>query len=247
MGGGGTNHACQCHCEGRSSAFLFVLGTANSVSIAPQIAYHGSSSLSYASHGQQSNWSFTRDILRNKEEKRAGLYWPITTLLHVCQTYRVAGWPWAPEISTPFFPCVPGIRISFFPDIVLLNGRRERGSKLGCRTTNFELLLIKNALYSPQTPTAAQRQTTRGKTCCFVTHIPNRNFDPPQPQNGPRVFSFSSTTVPQMVEKKECKNEVAQNFEKKKHFFDVHFSLGEKQILETRCIKQHAFFGRSTA
>ena len=32
--------------------------------------------------------------------------------------------------------------------------------------------------HTPQTPTAPQRQTTRGKTCCFVTHIPNRNFDP---------------------------------------------------------------------
>ena len=25
------------------------------------------------------------------------------------------------------------------------------------------------------------------------------------------------------------------------HFCDVHFSFGEKQILETRCFKQHAF------
>ena len=28
---------------------------------------------------------------------------------------------------------------------------------------------------------------------------------------------------------------------KKNHFCDVHISFGEKQILETRCIKQHAF------
>ena len=68
---------------------------------------------------------------------------------------------------------------------------------------------------TPQTPTAPQRQTTRGKNCCFVTHIPNRNFDPSQPQNGPRspnnlisiplCFSLSSTTVPQMVEKTKKK------------------------------------------
>ena len=31
------------------------------------------------------------------------------------------------------------------------------------------------------------------------------------------------------------------------HFWDVHFSLGEKQILEIRCIEQHAFWGRSIA
>ena len=30
-----------------------------------------------------------------------------------CEEYRVARWPWAPEMSTPLFPCVPGILISF--------------------------------------------------------------------------------------------------------------------------------------
>ena len=69
--------------------------------------------------------------------------------------------------------------------------------------------------HSPQTPTARRRQTTRGKTCCFVTHIPNRNFDPPSTSKWAKesqklnfdlhVFSFSSTTVPQMVEKNSAK------------------------------------------
>ena len=62
------------------------------------------------------------------------------------------------------------------------------GSKSGWKTTNVELFLIKKwplgvnffttwptRWHSPQTPTAPQR--TRGKTCCFVTHVPNRNFD----------------------------------------------------------------------
>ena len=95
-------------------------------------------------------------------------------------------------------------------------------------------------------PTAPQRQTTRGKTCCFATHIPNRNFDLPQPQNGPRgpqkldfdppvFFSFSSTTVPQMVENTLQKPKKSKNY----NFGDVHFSFGDKQILETRCVKQH--------
>ena len=38
----------------------------------------------------------------------------------------------------------------------------------------------RDRLDDTQTPTAPQRQTTRGKTCCFVTHIPDRNFDLPQ-------------------------------------------------------------------
>ena len=50
---------------------------------------------------------------------------------------------------------------------------------------------------------------------------------------------FFSTTVPQ---KTQCKNEGARNFEKISMFCNVHLSLGEKQILETRCVKQHAFW-----
>ena len=61
----------------------------------------------------------------------------------------------------------------------------------------------------------------------------------------PCVFSFSSTIVPQMAE--NTVHKWGDRKFSKKHFCEVHFSLGEKQILETRCIKQHAFFGRSTA
>ena len=129
----------------------------------------------------------------------------------------------------------------------------------------FELLLIKNALCCKKQLSQhdrlddtlhrhrrhhRDRQHVVRKTCCFVTHIPNRNFDLRQPQNGPRgpknlisvpqCFSFSSTTVPKM-EENTVQNEGSQNFEKYMHFCDVHFSLTDQQILETRCIKQHAF------
>ena len=63
----------------------------------------------------------------------------------------------------------------------------------------------------------------------------------------PCVFSFSSTTVPQRAENTVHKWGDRKFRKKKTHFCELHFSLGEKQILETRCIKQHAFFGRATA
>ena len=84
------------------------------------------------------------------------------------------------------------------------------------------------------------------KPCCFVTHPEPQISGPlylkmgqevPKTSNGPRGPFFLD--FPQMVET-ECKNEGGSNF-KKMYFCDVHFSLGEKQILETRCIKQHAF------
>ena len=53
-------------------------------------------------------------------------------------------------------------------------------------------------------------------------------------------FSFSSTTVPQMVE--NTAKMIGIEISKTMHCYDVHFSLGEKQITETRCLKQHAFF-----
>ena len=39
---------------------------------------------------------------------------------------------------------------------------------------------------SPQTLTAPQRQTTRGETLLFCDAYRSKNFDPPQPHNGPR-------------------------------------------------------------
>ena len=63
--------------------------------------------------------------------------------------------------------------------------------------------------HSPQTPTAPQRQTTRGKTLLFCDASRTKNFEPPEPQNGPGgpinpdfdlLAHFFLTTVPQMVE-----------------------------------------------
>ena len=105
--------------------------------------------------------------------------------------------------------------------------------------------------HSPQTPTAPQRQTTRGKTLLFCNASRTKIFDLPQPQNGPRSpknhenesppwLIIFSTTVPQMVEN-TVKNEGARNFEKNNAFCDVHFSLGEKHMFVKPCLKQHAF------
>ena len=87
------------------------------------------------------------------------------------------------------------------------------------------------------------------KPCCFVTHIPNRNFGLPEPQNGPGShknlengafgFFFGRDDRAADGRKHSAKMRVIE-ISKKTLVFDV-FSLGEKQILETRSIKQHAF------
>ena len=91
------------------------------------------------------------------------------------------------------------------------------------------------------------------KPAVFVTHIPNRNFDSPQPQNGNRgpknlisillCFIVLFNDRFRRWQKTQCKNEGPKN-SKNMHFCGVHFSFSEKQILETRCIKQHAFLVR---
>ena len=105
---------------------------------------------------------------------------------------------------------------------------------------------------STDTDGTTETEKTWYKMLFFVSRIPNRYFDLPQPQNGRRsslkpnfdpsvFFSFSSTNVTQ-----KGANMVQQggvpNFEKHLHSCDVHFAVGEKQILETRCIKLHALF-----
>ena len=52
---------------------------------------------------------------------------------------------------------------------------------------------------STDTDGTTERQTTRGKTCCFVTHIPNRNVDSSQPQKWAKR-SPKNLISPQMVE-----------------------------------------------
>ena len=81
-----------------------------------------------------------------------------------------------------------------------------------------------------------------------MTSIPNRNFDLPQPQNGPRGPK-NLTSIPLCFfvlfndcaadGGKHCKNEGLKF--SKKCILRCALSFGEKQILETRCIKQHAF------
>ena len=88
--------------------------------------------------------------------------------------------PW--NFDLLFFPAFRASEFFFFQ----LSYKMEEGSKLGWKTTNFERLLIKNALHcknpsqynwlddiSPQTSTAPQRQTTRGDT------HPEPKFRPP--------------------------------------------------------------------
>ena len=96
------------------------------------------------------------------------------------------------------------------------------------------------------TSTAPQRQTTRGKTCCFCDAYPEPKFRPPQPQNGrrgpknlisiPLCFFVRFNDRAADGRKKSAKLrwiDILKNYA----FCDVHFSSSEKQILETRCKK----------
>ena len=126
---------------------------------------------------------------------------------------------------------------SFF----FLNGDRETSHRAAQRhtgkTRHQRVIPHSMAHFS-----APQRQPTRGKTYCFVAHIPNRNFDSPQPQNGPRVpnAQFPSFCVFSLEDTVQKMRE--PKFPKNMNFCEMHFSSGEKQISETRCIKQHAFW-----
>ena len=97
--------------------------------------------------------------------------------------------------------------------------------------------------HSPQTPTAPQRQTTRGKT--------------PEPKNS----STMNLKVGQEVPKRLISSPLAHFFffdraadgrkhraqmreleiSKKKHFCEVHFSFGKKRFSVKPHLKQHAF------
>ena len=103
--------------------------------------------------------------------------------------------------------------------------------------------------HSPQTPTAPQRQTTRGENLLFCDASRTKHFDSPQPQNVPRKYQktlktgpgahFFVFSVPQMFENKR----------RLEHFENCIFAMctfpsGEQQILETTCFKQHAFLVR---
>ena len=87
---------------------------------------------------------------------------------------------------------------------------------------------------------APQRQTTRGKTLLFchtcrtkISGSLNLKMDQGVPKN---LISISLC-----LSSPQCKNEGAKKFEKPMHFCDVHFSIGEKQILQTRCIKEYGW------
>ena len=62
---------------------------------------------------------------------------------------------------------------------------RRRIVPLGTQRKNTSLTRRLTPWHSPQTPTASQRQTTRGKTLLFCDASRTNNFEPPEPQNGP--------------------------------------------------------------
>ena len=94
--------------------------------------------------------------------------------------------------------------------------------------------------HSALTPTAPHRQTTPAfqkfrpsSTSKWADGSQKPNFDPP-------VFFVLFNDRAADGRKHNAKMREDRNFQKTMHFFDVLFSFGEKQILETRCIKQHA-------
>ena len=99
--------------------------------------------------------------------------------------------------------------------------------------------------HSPQTPTAPQRQTTRGKTMPICDASRTKIFEHPQTQNGARshknlenepLGSFFWRPCRRWW-KTQCKNEESPKFRK---MCIVHFSPHTKHTFVKRCLKQHA-------
>ena len=100
--------------------------------------------------------------------------------------------------------------------------------------------------HSPQTPTAPQRQTTRGKTLLFCDASRTKELDFPQPQNGPRSPKNLEKRAPWLIiffddraadGRKHTANMRELEISKNVHFCNVHFSRNKKHILcKTVCI-----------
>ena len=90
--------------------------------------------------------------------------------------------------------------------------------------------------HSPQTPTAPQKQTTRGKTLLFFDASRTKNFDPPEPQNGPNsLINLENGPLGSFLDDRAAdgrqtqpKKEGSSKFRENAHFYDAHFSPDEK-------------------
>ena len=131
--------------------------------------------------------------------------------------------------------------------------RRRSGGCRGSKTQRKNTLLTHHLTpwHSRQTPTAPQRETTRGKPCYYVTHrepkiSPSLNLKmgprgPKNLENDPASSFFFLTAVPRVEENTVQKWSELEISKKRLHFCNVHFSLYKKHIFVKPCLKQHAF------